>query len=406
MLLVTYFQLAGWRKNKVWAKVARFVREYPPSDTYDTEDKRIAHWKSQWTYLQNNLNYSFSCHFVKGLSLPGYAFECKDCLTQREKEKLTYGQTILPAAEFVKLEIPPRESLLHPIIKESSITEIYGPRGVGKTMLAQGITEAIAYNTGFAPWEAGKQVRCLYLEGEMPAQDVIERIEMFGAREGLFVYSDAYASTLGLPKANLLNDKWQEQVKEKLISLEGKFWVVDNLASLTPGMDEISKREYDPVNQFFLNLRFLGISTAFIHHSGKSGEQRGTSAKEDNVDTVIKLSYPPDYSQEDGCRFILTFEKARLRTKELTHTKQLEFQLAEDGSGNAIWTHKTVQAATKTRILQLLDEGMTQKGVAELLEVDQGYVSRVRKLAIEDKWMTKNNRLTQSGYNMVFGDKN
>jgi putative DNA primase/helicase len=286
------------------------------------------------------------------------------------------------------------------------LTEIYGPRGVGKTMLAQSITEGIAYNTGFAPWTAGKQVPCLYFEGEMPTQDMIERLNMFGVEEGLFIYSDACASTLGLPKANLLNDEWQEQIREQLISLNVKFWVVDNLASLTPGADEISKKDYDPVNQFFLQLRFLGISTTFIHHSGKSGEQRGTSAKEDNVDTVIKLSYPPDYSQEDGCRFILTFEKARLRTKYLVHTKQLEFQFTENEHGKPIWTHKTVKAATKVRILQLLDEGISQKGVAEMLEVDPGYVSRVRKLAIEDKWMTKNNKITQTGYRMIFDEEN
>ena len=39
--------------------------------------------------------------------------------------------------------------------------------------------------------------------------------------------------------------------------------------------------------------------------------QRGTSRKEDVLDTVIGLRRPPDYSAEQGCRFELRFEKSR-----------------------------------------------------------------------------------------------
>ena len=49
----------------------------------------------------------------------------------------------------------------------------------------------------------------------------------------------------------------------------------------------------------------------FIHHAGKSGTQRGTSRKEDVLDTVIGLRRPPDYSADQGCRFELHFEKSR-----------------------------------------------------------------------------------------------
>ena len=40
-----------------------------------------------------------------------------------------------------------------------------------------------------------------------------------------------------------------------------KLWVIDNLASLAAGLDENKKRDWDPVNQFLLELRFAGIST-------------------------------------------------------------------------------------------------------------------------------------------------
>jgi putative DNA primase/helicase len=399
--------MAKWDKKLVWERAEQFVTGYPHSDTYHTLEARLHLWKSLWPYLENNPNYGFNCSYVKGLHLPGTAFECTDCIGT-EPEKLHYSQAIITREQFVQLDIPPRESLLHPIIKEQSITLIYGPRGVGKTWFAQSLMDAIAYGTQFGPWESGRKVPCLYLEGEMPAQDVIERLGYFKYPEKngeTYIYSDGYANTIGLPKANLSNPKWQEQIKEELLRLNVKLWVVDNLASLAPGMDEMSKQEYDPVNQFFLDLRFAGVATVFLHHAGKLGQQRGTSAHEDNIDSVIKLAYPADYSQEQGARFNVIFEKARLRTKELPFTKPMEFQLSEDEFNTGVWTHRTTLTANRIRILQMLDEGYNQKEISENLEVDKGYVSKVRKKAIENNQLTNKNKLTQTGYKELFGDE-
>ncbi len=48
-----------------------------------------------------------------------------------------------------------------------------------------------------------------------------------------------------------------------------------------------------------------------MHHAGKSGSQRGTSKKEDALDTVIILKQPDDYQPEQGARFDVKFDKAR-----------------------------------------------------------------------------------------------
>jgi hypothetical protein len=46
---------------------------------------------------------------------------------------------------------------------------------------------------------------------------------------------------------------------------------------------------------------------------GRMGRQRGTSRREDALDTVIALRRPDDYSPEDGARFEVHFEKLRNR---------------------------------------------------------------------------------------------
>ena len=60
-----------------------------------------------------------------------------------------------------------------------------------------------------------------------------------------------------------------------------------------------------------LSLRRQNKSVLLIHHAGKGGTQRGSSRKEDVLDTVMSLRRPPDYSPTQGARFEVHFEKAR-----------------------------------------------------------------------------------------------
>ena len=87
--------------------------------------------------------------------------------------------------------------------------------------------------------------------------------------------------------------------------------MVDNLSTLCRGLKENDADSWVPVQSWALARRRAGKSVVFIHHGGKSGQQRGTSRKEDVLDTVISLRRPPDYSAEQGCRFELHFEKTR-----------------------------------------------------------------------------------------------
>jgi hypothetical protein len=90
-----------------------------------------------------------------------------------------------------------------------------------------------------------------------------------------------------------------------------KVLVLDNVSCLFPGIDENKKQDWEPINAWFIRLRHRGITVIFGHHSGKGGLQRGTSGREDALDTVIALSSPPGYQAKDGCHFYWRFTKAR-----------------------------------------------------------------------------------------------
>ena len=62
---------------------------------------------------------------------------------------------------------------------------------------------------------------------------------------------------------------------------------------------------------WLLKLRRLGKTVLLIHHSGRGENARGTSKREDVLDTVIQLKQPEDYDIEQGARFEVHLTKAR-----------------------------------------------------------------------------------------------
>lgn len=241
----------------------------------------------------------------------------------------------IDADDFIQLEIPPKKTILKPWLREQSTILISAWRGTGKTWFALSMFDAISRGQVFGPWEIENPMSSLYIDGEMSAGDDQERLFLLDKGSAikrkfpLMVYSDSYANSLGLPRANLRSERWRKDLKQYLIDQDLKLIAFDNIASLCPGIDENVKQAWDPVNQFLLDLRFNGITSVLLHHTNKMGDQRGTSAREDNIDISMTLFQPGDYSSDQGARFVVKFKKTRIPTKDLSLMQDLEFQLVE-----------------------------------------------------------------------------
>lgn len=324
------------------------------------------------------------------------------CKPYTPPKKATLEDAILDIGQFHNLQITQRKEYLSPWLKEDAIILISGWRGTGKTFFAMGVLDAVTGGGAFGPWNCQTAAPALFLDGEMPPADIQERSEILNLNRSrkhpLHIYSDAYANSLGLSRANLNSDTWRQAMKRILITRGIKLWVIDNLASVAGGLDENSRQDWDPVNQWLLELRFAGITTMMLHHTGKGGAQRGTSAREDNLDCSIILKSPSDYTPEDGARFICHFSKARVKASALPLIQDAEFKLTLDEHGQHAWTFGGVKQETRKQILTLLDEGISQKDVSEHLGVAKGTVSKTRSKAIKDGFLTQKNKLTQTGF--------
>jgi predicted XRE-type DNA-binding protein len=261
-----------------------------------------------------------------------------------------------------------------------------------------GQPHAISTGNDFGPFKgSGEPTKVLYVDGEMTVYDLIERLHQFDINSDCFyIYSDHYISSQHALNANLLDDEWRNYIKNYMLQNNIKLWILDNIASLSPGIDENSKQDWDPINKFFIDLRFHNIATIFIHHTNKEGEQRGTSGREDNLDYSIMLFIPKNYNREDGCRFITKFSKARVSQKDAYLLADTEFALVE-GENTCSWSFSCIREATQNAVLKLFDEGMSGTEIAEILGISKGRVSQIKNSAIKNGLLTPEGKLTAKG---------
>jgi RecA-family ATPase len=203
----------------------------------------------------------------------------------------------ITAHELLSMEMPLRELILAPWLPAKGLTMIYGPRGIGKTHLVLGCAWAIASGGNFLIWKAKTPRKVLIIDGEMPGQVLQERLALI-AHDAVTEPQPGYLNFLPMDMQergfDLAGIDDQEELEPLLDGIDAI--VVDNISTLSRGGKENEGESWLPVQQWALEQRRAGRSVIFIHHAGKGGQQRGTSRREDVLDTVMSLRQPQDHS--------------------------------------------------------------------------------------------------------------
>jgi putative DNA primase/helicase len=282
------------------------------------------------------------------------------------------------AAELLSMSFPPREFILEPILQTQGTAMIYSKRGVGKTYLSLGIACAVAAGSPFLRWRVPRPRKVLYIDGEMPAVTMQERIAniiagMTGEPEpGYLRIVTPDLQARGMP--SLSGTVGQSMVEEQLGDTE--LLILDNVSTLCRGGKENEGESWEPVQEWVLFLRRRGISSLIDHHAGKNGAQRGTSKREDVLDTVLTLKHPTDYTPEQGARFEVHFEKAR--NVYGAQLEPFEIQMQSD-RGAAVWLMRDIANVIESRARELFGDGMTVRDVADELKISKSAAHRLRK---------------------------
>lgn len=328
-----------------------------------------------------------ACLWNKGLSnsLPLEEVErtCKSIFDRHHSEDPERQERrqvkAIDIADFLSLEFPPRENILDPWLPMQGLCMVHAPRGIGKTFLGLNIAVAVTSRGQFLRWRAPKERGVLLLDGEMPGIVLQERLSYIIASVDeeptaplTIITPDLQPS--GMP--NLIELEGQEAIEPYLKDIS--LVIVDNISTLCRGGRENEGESWLPVQEWALKLRSRGISVLFIHHSGKGGQQRGTSRREDVLDTVISLKHPAEYRPDMGACFEVHFEKSRGIYGDVV--KPFEAKMETHG-GKYIWTLKDLEESLTDKVAELMKEGIPQHEIAELLGKAKGTISKHVKKA-------------------------
>jgi RecA-family ATPase len=262
---------------------------------------------------------------------------------------------------------------------------IHAWRGLGKSWLALSIGYAVATGGKVLSWEAPEKRRVLFVDGELPARTLQTRLAMIvksfeeePLQDGFRILTPDL-QTLGL-MPNISAQEGQAAIDE--YANDADLIIVDNLSTLVRTGKENEGESWLPVQGWALRHRAQGRAILFVHHSGKSGQQRGASRREDVLDTVISLKRPAEYKASEGARFELYFEKARNLTGE--DTAPLEVALHSE-DGRIQWKWKSAEGAIVERIAAMVGEGASRQEVQEELGLSRFQLARLVKAANEDR---------------------
>jgi len=301
----------------------------------------------------------------------------EESISPLENTQEMLGIVSVTLSELLKKNLPPRENLLAPWLPKSGLCMVYAKRGIGKTYFALEIAMAIAYGAKFLSFNATKPARVLYIDGEMPANTMQERLASIEKRM--------------LPNPEMLEPviitpDFQDGFMPDLSTIDGQesifthteqadLIIVDNISTLGGSGKENEAESWLPLQQWALSLRKQGKSVLFIHHAGKNGSQRGTSKREDVLDTVITLRQPSDYEASDGACFEIHFEKARGMVGDCVNP--ILCRLTEKG-----WEYESLEQSNYQKVVNFANEGLAQKDIAEELGLSKGQISKLVKKGI------------------------
>jgi putative DNA primase/helicase len=278
---------------------------------------------------------------------------------------------------YLDTPIIPLRKLWGSWLQEKSLTMIYAPRGIGKSYLVQRLAFSLQGGSEFLKFKC-EPCRVAIVDGELTFEDLQERFNQIVKEVGRSARTDR----IKVLSRRELGYDWNLGVREDQVHLwkllnDCDVIILDNLMTLAPLIDgrDSDLSQWQRIQKFLIALRDSGKSVIVVHHAGKSGEQHGTSQRENIMDTILALyQLPPS---DLGFIFELRFTKTRRFFGKDAEPLCLKMETSSDDVTR--WKWEPMIQYKKDRIKSLTANGLTKKQIQEDLSLGIGEFARLLK---------------------------
>jgi hypothetical protein len=287
---------------------------------------------------------------------------------------------LIAAHKLVKFKISPRKNHWGILIQSNQTGMIFGPRGHGKTWFSLGLAIGMSSGVKFLSHGPGRLRRVIYLDGEMDLANIQQRIKdlcmslSVEPPPGLRLFTPEAFTDL-LPS---INTPEGQRAIDEMIKTDWDVMFIDNYSAWS-GDGRENAEAWAPMMRWMLGHKRAGRTVIVVHHTGKTGKQRGSSSHEDALDWSIALKPVEDKAQDGALRFNLVWEKARHLPSD--ETQPIAVCMKKGRTGPLEWDfqaglHKDPKVE-QARALKA--QGLTLTDIALRLGVDRTTVGRWNK---------------------------
>jgi len=217
-----------------------------------------------------------------------------------------------------------------PLIPEGRTIALYAPAKAGKSTVVLAV--AVAAATGQAPLahstDTFEPQPILYLDYEMTPADLYERLSELGYGADTDLSRLHYALLPSIPPLDTAEGA--EHVVSLALELGVKAVIVDTFGRAVAG----DENDADTVRHFYRHtgqvLKHHGIACLRTDHSGKDVDkgQRGSSAKNDDVDVVFRLSRAQDGVVLTRTHSRISWAPEQVQISRIEHDDTISYEIA------------------------------------------------------------------------------
>jgi replicative DNA helicase len=270
--------------------------------------------------------------------------------------------------------------LLDGWIPEKSITVIHSLGGVGKTTLINTLAKSLITGTDWSGYEVSRPAKILWVQTDQGPTVTNLLLD----RQGFFTLSPDEKE-----RQRILDDWYVEEyalLERELDEHQYDLVIIDSLASVSANL---MYRENDqefarPLARLRHIANKKNCAFLILHHSGKGGEMRGTTAIYNAADQVWKMER---MLSSDKTAANLTIEKSRFREDKKVYRLQFNpedsFWMAMGqvtGSGESETIEETITPALKSVLCFLRSNenvGFAREEIAHELNISEASCKKI-----------------------------